>query len=68
VTHDAIKIIEEKINKDHSLSEERKKELRDLLSTMKPEMENLSKSQLKYAERMIPFSKDKKVDRWKKNK
>jgi hypothetical protein len=38
MTQDAIKKIEEKICKDGSLSEERKIELLNLLTTMKPEM------------------------------
>jgi hypothetical protein len=38
MTQDAIKKIEEKICKDGSLSEERKTELLNLLTTMKPEV------------------------------
>jgi hypothetical protein len=40
-----IKKIEEKVRKDGSLSEERKNELLSLLTTMKPEMTKLYKSQ-----------------------
>jgi hypothetical protein len=38
MTQDAIKKIEEKICRDGSLSEERKTELLNLLTTMKPEV------------------------------
>jgi hypothetical protein len=40
MTQNEIKNIEEKICKDGSLSEERKTELLNLLTTMKPEMRN----------------------------
>jgi hypothetical protein len=40
MTQNAIKKIEEKVHKDGSLSEERKTELLNLLTTMKPEMRN----------------------------
>ncbi len=50
---DAIIKIEERVRKDGSLSEERKSELLNLLSTMKPEMAKLYKSQEEYVESMI---------------
>jgi len=40
MTQNEIKNIEEKICKDGSLSEERKTELLNLLTTMKPKMQN----------------------------
>jgi hypothetical protein len=42
--------IEERVRKDGSLSEERKSELLSLLTTMKPEMTKLYKSQGEYVE------------------
>jgi hypothetical protein len=41
----ATKKIEERVRKDRSLPEERKSELLNLLTTMKPEMTKLYKSQ-----------------------
>jgi hypothetical protein len=57
MTQNEIKMIEEKICKDGSLSEERKTELLNLLTSMKPETTKLYKSQAEYAENMIRFSK-----------
>jgi len=64
----AIKKIEEKVRRDGSLSEERKTELLNLLTTMKPEMTKLYKSQGEYIGSMIRFSNKNEVSSWKKNK
>jgi|GEM_PF-5379710 hypothetical protein len=67
MTQNEIKKIEEKICKDGSLSEERKTELLNLLTTMMPEMTKLYKSHAEYAESMIRFNNNE-VSAWKKNK
>jgi hypothetical protein len=54
MTQDTIKKIEETIYKDGSLSEERKTELLNLLTTMKPEVaKKIYQSQAGYAESTI---------------
>jgi hypothetical protein len=63
----AIKKIEDRVRKDGSLSEERKSELLSLLTTMKPEMTKLYKSQGEYIGSMIRFNNNE-VSTWKKNK
>jgi hypothetical protein len=60
--------IEEMVCKDGSLSEERKSALLSLLTTMKPEMMKLYKSQREYVESMIRFDNNNEVSAWKKNK
>jgi hypothetical protein len=64
----AIKKIEEKVRRDGSLSEERKIELLSLLTTMKPEMTKLYKSQGEYIGSMIRFNNNNEVSTWEKNK
>ena len=64
----AIKKIEERVCKDGSLSEERKSELLSLLTTMKPEMTKLYKSQEEYVVSMVRFNNNNEVSAWKKNK
>ena len=64
----AIKKIEDRVRKDGSLSEERKSELLSLLTTMKPEMTKLYKSQGEYIGSMIRFNNNNEVSAWKKNK
>ncbi|MGA3288267.1 MAG: hypothetical protein ABSD46_12670 [Bacteroidota bacterium] len=64
----AIKKIEERVRKDGFLSEERKSELLSLLTTMKPEMTKLYKSQGEYVESMLRFNNNNEVSAWKKNK
>jgi hypothetical protein len=53
--------MEERVRKDGSLSEERKGEILSLLTTMKPEMTKLYKSQGEYVESMIRFSNNNEV-------
>jgi hypothetical protein len=64
----AIKKIEERVRKDVSLSEERKSELISVLTTMKPEMIKLYKSQGEYVESMVRFNNNNEVSAWRKNK
>ena len=68
MTQNTMKNIEEKVRRDGSLSEERKNELLSLLTTMKPEMMKLYKSQREYVESMIRFDNNNEVNTWKKNK
>jgi hypothetical protein len=53
--------MEEMVRKDGSLSEERKSELLSLLSTMKPEMTKLYKSQAEYIESTVRFGNHNEV-------
>ncbi|MGD1045153.1 MAG: hypothetical protein ABR936_07485 [Bacteroidota bacterium] len=64
----AINKMEERVRKDGSLSEERKSELLSLLTTMKPEMTKLYKSQEEYVGSMIRSNNNNEVSTWKKNK
>jgi transposase-like protein len=69
MTQNEIRKIEKKICKDGSLSEERKKELLNLLTTMKPEKTKPCKSQTECIENMIRFSKYPTYETmWQKNK
>ncbi len=57
MTQNSIKKIEETIYRDGSLSEERKTQLLNLLTTMKPEVtEKKHKSQAECAENIVRFN------------
>jgi hypothetical protein len=65
----AIKKIEERVRKDGSLSEEKKGELLNLLTTIKPEMIKLYESQGEYVESMFLFNNNNnEVSAWKKSR
>ena len=68
MTHASFKMIEKNRYRDGSPSEEGEKELLNFFTTIKPEMEELCKSQMEYASRMIRFSENIEVNTWKKNK
>jgi hypothetical protein len=68
MTWNAINKIEERVRKDGSLSERRKSELLNMLTTMKPEMTKLYKSHEEYGESMIRLNNNNEVSAWKKNK
>jgi hypothetical protein len=57
MTRNAIEMMQIKIRKDRSLSEERKPDLLNLLNTINPEITELYKSQTEYASRMIRLNK-----------
>ena len=61
MTQNAINKIEERVRRDGSLSEERKNELLSMLTTMKPEMTKLYKSQEEYGESMIRLNNNNEV-------
>jgi hypothetical protein len=64
----AINKMEERVRRDGFLSERRKSELLNLLTTMKPEMTKLYESHEEYVESMFRFNDNNEVNAWKKNK
>ena len=68
MTQNAMNAMEEMVRKDGSLSEERKSELLSVITTMKPEMIKLYKSQDEYVESIVRFDNNNEVSPWKKNK
>jgi len=68
MTQNAMNAMEEMVRKDGSLSEERKSELLSVITTMKPEMIKLYKSQDEYVESIVRFDNNNEVSPWEKNK
>ena len=68
MTQNAMNAMEEMVRKDGSLSEERKSELLSVITTMKPEMIKLYKSQDEYVESIVRFDNNNEVRPWEKNK
>jgi len=55
MVHNTLEKIEEKIRTNSSLTDKNKKELLDLLATLKPEITVLSKTQTEHAESIAGF-------------
>jgi hypothetical protein len=64
----AMNMMEERVRNNGSLSKERKSELLSLLTTMKPEMMKLYKSQEEYVKNTVRINNNHEVSVWNKNR